>query len=285
MKKFLARQLGKCRRRLGKGANLRAAIWLAVLVGAGIGGAASAQEFAAMISPARYELSLEPGSTARQVLEITHMGPQTTPYRVYTADWTFAADGALSFFEPLQAGSCRPWVALERRELSLAPKVKRRFRFEIAIPPDASPGECRFAVMVEGKELDVKAGDSVSFPAAARIGVVVYATIGKGAPLLEIAGAVVDSVDGKLTPALQIRNRGNAHGRLSGILDATDAAGAKFELSPATLPILPGETRKIVLSALPEDKAAQGARFPLSVKGNLEWADKKTPIDQIFNAR
>jgi len=285
MKKFLADQPRKANRNLVKAANLRAAIWLAAAIGAGLESAASAQEFAALISPPRYELFIEPGSTSRQVLEITHLGPQTTPYRVYTADWTYAADGALSFFEPLQAGSCRPWVALERRDLTLASKSKRRFRFEITVPPGASPGECRFAVMVEGKDLDVKAGESVRFPAAARIGVVVYATIGKGAPVLEIADAGVESIDGKPTPVLQIKNSGNAHGRLSGILDATDAAGLKFELSPATLPILPGEVRKIVLTAAPEDKSAQGARFPLTVKGNLEWADKKTPVDQIFNAR
>ena len=269
---------------MNKTAILSTGLWLAAIIGVGASGAVSAQEFAALVSPPRYELFGEPGQVSRQVLEITHMGTQTTPYRVFTADWTLAPDGSVSFFEPLQSGSCRPWVALERRELSLSAKAKRRFRFEVTIPPDAAPGECRFAVMIEGDELKVKAGDSVSFPAAARIGVVVYMTIGKGAPVLEIAGAVVDKVAGQLTPMLQIRNIGNAHGRLSGILDVTDAAGAKFEMSPATLPILPGETRDIVLSAVPEDKIAQSARFPLTVKGNLEWADKKTAINQVFKA-
>ena len=263
---------------------LCAGFWLAAMIGVGIGGTVSAQEFAALVSPPRYELVVEPGQVSRQVLEITHMGTQTTPYRVFTADWTLAPDGSVSFFEPLQSGSCRPWVALERRELSLSAKAKRRFRFEVAVPPDAAPGECRFAVMIEGDELKVKAGDSVSFPAAARIGVVVYLTIGKGAPVLEVAGAAVDNLAGKLTPTLQIRNIGNAHGRLSGILDVTDAVGAKFEMSPETLPILPGETRKIVLSAVPEDKIAQSAKFPLTIKGNLEWADKKTTLNQVFKA-
>ena len=228
---------------------------------------------------------MEPGSTTRQILEITHMGSQTTPYRMYTADWVFLPDGSLTFYDALAVGSCRPWVALESRELSLAPNLKKRFRFEIAVPKDAKPGECRFAVMIEGKDLKVNAGDAASFPAAARIGVIVYATVGNGAPVLEVMGAAVERIDGKLVPALEVRNTGNAHGRLGGILDAIDATGAKFELSPATLPILPGEMRRISLTAAPEDKAGEKPVFPVTVKGSLEWADKKTRVDQVFNAR
>ena len=241
-----------------------------------------AQEFAALVTPPRYELFLEPGETSRQILEITHMGAQVTPYRLYTADWIYSPEGKVTFFEPLQTGSCRPWVALERREVTLAAKAKTRFRFEIAVPANATAGECRFGLMIEGRDLNVKAGDSVNFPLAARIGVVVYATIGKGAPVLEIAGLAVETIDGKMIPVMQIRNIGNAHGRLAGILDATDNAGIKFELSPESLPILPGETRRIPLVAPAEDKIAQGAKYPLTVKGNLEWADKKSIINHTF---
>jgi len=243
-----------------------------------------AQEFAALVTPPRYEISMQPGQTSRQILEITHMGTRVTPYRIYTADWTYSPEGTVNFYEPLQPGSCRQWVALERREISLASQAKKRFRFEISTPADAAAGECRFAVMIEGRDLKVKASEAVSFPMAARIGVVVYVTIGKGAPVLEFGQMSAELIDGKITPVLQVRNTGNAHGRLSGVLDATDAAGVKFELSPATLPILPGETRKIVLAASPDDKIAQGARYPLKITGNLEWADQKTPISHLFVA-
>lgn len=261
-----------------------------VLIGSWIGtvcllglGTLHAQEFAALVTPPRYELQIEPGKTTRQVLEISHLGAQTTPYRIYTADWTFAKDGTVSFYEPLQVGSCRPWVSLERREITLASKAKTRFRFEIAVPPDAVAGECRFAVMIEGRDQTVKASDAVSFPMAARIGVIVYATIGRGAPVLEIVGSLVETIEGRATPVLQILNTGNAHGRLSGVLDATDSSGAKFELSPSTLPIMPNETRKITLTASPEDKIAANAKYPLTIQGNLEWADKKTMMNRVFH--
>ena len=81
---------------------LRAGFWLAAMIGVGIGvgigGTVSAQEFAVLVSPPRYELVVEPGQVSRQVLEIiTHMGTQTTPYRIFIADCTLAPDGSVSF--------------------------------------------------------------------------------------------------------------------------------------------------------------------------------------------
>lgn len=81
---------------------LRAGLWLAAMIGVGIGGTVSAQEFAVLVSPPRYELVVEPGQVSRQVsrqvLEIiTHMGTQTTPYRIFIADCTLAPDGSVSF--------------------------------------------------------------------------------------------------------------------------------------------------------------------------------------------
>jgi hypothetical protein len=245
---------------------------------------ARAQEFAALVTPPRVEATVEAGKTLRQVLEISHVGSQTAKYRIYTADWTFAPDGTVTFFEPLQPNSCRPWVALERRELTLAPQGKHRFRFEITAPADAPAGECRFAVMIEGSDINVNTKSGVSFPMAGRLGVIVYATVGKGAPVLEIVSAATQMVDGRATPVIEVRNSGNAHTRLSGILNAKDAAGASFELTPNALPILAGETRKISLLAGPDDKAAQNPRFPITVSGTLEWADKKTALKETFAA-
>ncbi len=243
-----------------------------------------AQEFAALVTPPRVEVASDAGKTVRQVLEISHVGSQTATYRIYTADWTYGKDNTVSFFEPLQPNSCRPWVALERRELTLSPQSKRRFRFEIAIPPDAPAGECRFAIMIEGSDLKVTTESGVNFPLAGRLGVIVYANIGKGAPVIEVISAKTELVDGRATPTIDVRNTGNAHGRLAGILNAKDAVGKTFEITPNALPILAGETRKIALIFAADDKNAPAPRFPIDVKGNLEWADKKTPFAESFAA-
>ena len=127
-------------------------LWCAITMLFGVFGerAAHAQGFAAIISPPRFELFVKPGEKTRQVIEITNASTQLAKYYLKTADWALDKNGGVSFDETLQAGSCRPWVAIEAREISVSGGGKYRYRFEIAVPADAPPGECRFALLVEG---------------------------------------------------------------------------------------------------------------------------------------
>lgn len=244
--------------------------------------AAQAQGFAAYISPPRFEVQADAGKPLRQVLEIQHVGQQKGNYRVYTADWTFNPDNSVSFSTELAPDSCRPWVAIERRELSIEPGARYRYRFEITPPPGTPARECRFALMIEGLEPARVQGD-LNFPVGGRIGVIVYATIGDAAPKLEITGTRVAQVDGQPSAVVEVRNLGNAHGRLEGFVNGTDASGARFEMAPADLPILPGETRRIAITPVAENgKPTPTVRFPLVVKGNLEWGKNRLPLDASF---
>lgn len=245
--------------------------------------AALAQGFAAYISPPRFELQAQPGQRLREVMEIQHVGQQKGNYRIYTNDWTFGPDNAVTFSNELQPDSCRPWVAIERRELAIEPGARYRFRFEIAPPPGTPPRECRFAIMVEGLD-PARVQGAVSFPVGGRIGVIVYAAIGGAAPRLEIVGTRVEQLQGQPTAVLDVRNSGNAHGRLGGFVNGRDASGARFELAPADLPILPGETRRVPLGPMAEDgKPAPRPAFPLRVQGELEWGQNRVPLDTSFS--
>ena len=243
---------------------------------------ASAQGFAAFISPPRFEVRATAGQPLRQVLEIQHVGRTPGNYRVYTNDWTLEGDNQVIFSNELAPDSCRPWVAIERRELTLQPGARYRYRFEITPPPGTPPRECRFAIMVEGLEAAQVEG-AVSFPVGGRIGVIVYAAIGEVEPALSITGTETARVNGQPTAVVRVRNDGSSTGRLEGFLDATDASGQRAEMSPADLPILPGETRRIGLAAVAVDgKTAPTLRFPLKVKGQLESGKAKLPLDASF---
>lgn len=243
---------------------------------------AHAQGFAAYISPPRFEVQVAAGKTLREVVEIHHAGRAKGNYRVYTNDWAFNSDHSVTFSDALAPDSCRPWVAIERRELAIEPGARYRYRFEIAPPPDTPPRECRFALMVEGLET-AKVEGQLSFPVGGRIGVIVYASIGGAEPRLEIAGTRVASINGKPTALIEIRNDGNAHGRLEGFVNGADASGQRFELAPSNLPILPGETRSISLTPVaPEGGAAPDIQFPLQVTGELEWGKSRLPLDTRF---
>lgn len=188
----------------------------------------------------------------------------------------------MNFTDELAADSCRPWVAIERRELVIEPAARYRYRFEITPPPGTPARECRFALMVEGLEPALVQG-SLNFPVGGRIGVIVYAAIGDAAPQLEIASTRVVTVGGKATAVVDVRNLGNAHGRLEGFVNGTDATGARFEMAPSDLPILPGETRAVTLIPVVEDgQPVPEVRFPLVVKGKLEWGKNSVPLDTRF---
>lgn len=241
-----------------------------------------AQGFAAYITPPRFELQLTAGEPLRQVLEIQHVGQQKGNFRIYTSDWTLNADNSVSFSEALAADSCRPWVAIERRELVIEPGARYRYRFEINPPPGTTARECRFAIMVEGLDA-AQARGNLNMPVSGRIGVVVYAAIGGAAPQLELVRTKVSLVDGKPTPVIEVRNRGNAHGRLEGFVNGTDATGERLEMAPADLPILAGETRAVTINPVVEEgKPAREIRFPLTVRGNLEWGKNRLPLDASF---
>ena len=241
-----------------------------------------AQGFAVYITPPRFEVQATPGQSLRQVVEIQHVGQQKGNFRVYTSDWTLQADNSVSFSDELAADSCRPWVAIERRNLVIEPGARYRYRFEITPPPGTPARECRFALMFEGLDTTSAQG-SLNIPVGGRIGVIVYAAIGDAAPRLEAVGTRVVSLDGTPTAVVDVRNRGNAHGRLEGFVNGTDASGARFEMSPADLPILPGETRAVAIVPVVEDgKSAPTIRFPLTVKGNLEWERNRLPLDATF---
>ncbi|MES2842272.1 MAG: hypothetical protein V4794_18500 [Pseudomonadota bacterium] len=255
-----------------------ACAWVLVVLPTSI----QAQGFAAYITPPRFEVQATPGQSLRQVLEIQHVGSQKGNYRIYTSDWTLQSDNSVTFSDELAADSCRPWVAIERRELTIESGARYRYRFEITPPPGTPARECRFAIMVEGLD-PARVQGSFNFPVGGRIGVIVYATIGDAAPQLDIAATRVTTVNGKPTAMIDVRNRGNAHGRLEGFANATDATGARFEIAPADLPIMPGETRGIAISPVAEDgKPAPEIRFPLTVKGSFEWGKNRLPLDASF---
>lgn len=243
---------------------------------------ACAQGFAALVSPPRFELAAKPGEKVREVVEITNASAQPAKYGLRTADWTFAADASVTFDDSLKPGSCRPWVAIEGRQITVSPGGKYRYRFEVSPPPDAPAGECRFAILIEGADQNVQTPGGPAFPIAGRLGVIVYVTVGSAEPVLEIAGTKIASVNGEDLPVVTVKNTGNAHGRIAGFLSGTDAAGKKLEFTAATLPILPGESRDISLTLYREKDEPLKIAYPITIRGKLEWGTRSTAFEQTF---
>jgi fimbrial chaperone protein len=243
---------------------------------------APAQGFSALVTPPRFELHGKPGEVLRHVIEITNVSAATSRLSVQTAEWRFAADGSVEFENALADESCRPWTALESRELELGANARRRFRFEITVPRDATEQECRLAILFEGEPEVV--GD-LALPVAGRIGVIVYVAIGDAAPRLRLLEGVVIESEGLQVPALTVHNEGTAHTRLAGFLRGRDSAGQNIVLVPQNAPVLPGQTRTLVLHPQPAapGQAPPAPGFPLRVSGWLEWSGSRLDIDEVFH--
>jgi hypothetical protein len=241
----------------------------------------AAQGFAAMVTPPRFEVTGKPGQTQRHVIEIMNADAQPTTYRMRTADWTLDPKAVVQLSEALNPGSCRPWVAIERREVTVGSGARYRYRFEVTPPADAT-GECRFALVMQGGADSVRAGENLSIPINGQIAVIVYVTLGDAAPILEVVRSAVVEREGRKVPAIYVRNSGDAHGRLEGFLEGTDAAGTRFDFTPSGLPILPGETREIPIDVAADGNARRTIAFPVTIRGTLEWSGKSTPFEARF---
>jgi len=258
---------------------LRGQVWIALTLAA----PSIAFAFAGYVVPARFELVGKPGQISRQVLDIGNDNAVGEEFSIKTADWLLTRTGGVEFeTNQLAKNSCRPWVQIERMTVKLPPAGKRRFRFEVHVPADAPPQECRFALLIESASdvaPTVTAGN-VRFPIAGRIGVIVYVRIGDVAPRLQIDGIRLDRVNGLLTPVIDVHNTGNAHGRLEGVLEGTALGGKRMEFSLSSAPILPGEKRTLVAS-VNDTEAGKKPEWqpPLKLKGDIEWRGGKWPVD------
>ncbi len=252
------------------------------LVGIALSASAQAQGFAAMVSPPRFELATKPGKTSRSVIEVGNRSSAPAKFLIHTADWTLAKDFGVSFHDDLQEDSCRPWVALERPEVVVPGGGTLRYRIEVTVPADAPAGECRFAVMIEGDQPSIARSNGLNVPVTGRIGVIIYLTVGGGAPDLEVLGPMTAKLNGQQVPTLRVHNAGNAHGRMSGFLTGTDAKGVSYDFTPSDFPILPHEEREVFLTPSTPANDHPTLTFPVTVKGTLEWGEHKTELNQLF---
>jgi hypothetical protein len=250
--------------------------------GSALAAPVQAQGFAALVSPPRFELTAKPGKLLRAVIAVSNRSSSTATYLIHTSDWTLAPDLSVNFFDTLQPGSCRPWVAIERPRVEVPGGATVRYRFEVNVPADAPAGECRFAVMIEGDKPSIAQGNGLNVPISGRIGVIVYVAIGDAAPELQVLGPKITKFNGQQVPALRVYNAGNAHGRISGFLKGKDAKGVSYDFTPATAPIMPHEAREIFLTPSTSTNEHPTLAFPVTVKGTLEWGNKQTELNELF---
>jgi fimbrial chaperone protein len=249
---------------------------LALLLGVAVPAYAG---FDASISPPRFELHAKPGDIVRQTVSINNLGNDPARYLTKTADWELGSAGEAHMEEGVpKQGSCRPWVRIERHEISVAPRDTRTYRFEVHVPKDAPSGECRFALLVSSDAGTVtpSGGSFIQIPIVGRVAVIVYVTIGDAKPVMNLERIAMQKKNGKFMPVATFRNSGNSHGRVSGSLEAIDAKQHKVVLVSDESVILPNTARGITL--IPMDWSTGEAKppafdlaLPMHIRGTLQF--------------
>lgn len=266
----------------------------ALLVGAWLAGSsiAQAQGFAASIAPSRFELRAEAGDVIRETVTITNPSEATANYVLKTADWQLDEMSSLHYEEDLLIdGSCRPWVRLERKTITIRPGGRRNYRFEVHVPDDAEPGLCQFAILIGPAEaFAARINDGkISIPVVGRYAVITYVTVGDARPKIENLGLTRVDSNGLRLPAILLRNVGIGHDRASGQVTAVDVSGMRISMIPSTFPILPGRTE--VIAFAPELDATGASpltldrqlSFPVRLSGRIEVGGGTIEIDAIVD--
>jgi hypothetical protein len=254
-------------------------------------GLAAAAPFELAVTPSRFVLTGKPAARLGQSLDLHNLASSATEVAMRTIDWSYSEDGRITYHDELLPGSCRPWVLLERRSISLPARSKKSFRFQIEPPADAPRGECRFMIAIEGTEpaqqtLIRSGGASLSLPVTGRSAVAVYVLLGGAEPQLEIRQIAMSDPEqggGQRRALVTVANTGDAHGRLEGSLDARDSQGHLFELVPEGTPILPGQVRTLALMPRSADGEATAPAiqpvYPVKASGALDWDKGSFKVD------
>jgi len=259
---------------------------LVLIINTCIFGTSHAGGFAVTVSPPRFELQDKPGKVIREVVEIHNTGDTRAVYSLRTADWKLSDDGGITIYPPeLQPNSCRPWVRMERLTLPLQPRAGKRLRFEIHIPEGTPDVECRLAILVEPGDdtVTMARAKNIEFPIQGRIAIIIYVAVGDAKPGMTLQSVKLQDVHGRLAPVVVLKNTGNAHGRPSGFLDGRDASGARIAFTVSESPIMPGQTREILLWQAPaEGTEAVILQPPLQLEGTIEWRGGKQKVNTLL---
>ena len=242
--------------------------------------------FSAGISPPKFELKAKPGKVIRDTITILNASDKTGNYSFRTADWTINAQQGVDFMEEgLADNSCRPWVRLERRDLKIRSGGQKKYRFEVHVPENATPGLCKFAILIEPGDKTIASAtgqQQLKFPVVGRYAVIVYLAIGDARADITYLGLGKQQTKGTTLPTLKFRNSGNNYDRAFGNITATGKDGKRHELLVSTFPVLPGHTEEISLSPDTSDSPDKKVKlvYPLTLKGKIEIGGKTFSINE-----
>lgn len=223
------------------------------------GPAAATSDDRVVLTPARLELTLEPGEETTRIVSLRYLSTAanaSVPARLKTSlgDWSQSRSGELQFAAPgTHPDSACPWIVYSPSEIVAAPGQTASIRVTVTVPKDAAPGDHLAALFVEPRVGDVKlATNDRRIQVSIRLAVLVYVMVpGLTHQLaLDDLTAVADADGVTVTPTLS--NSGNCHVRPLHSVELLDGAGRVVGAMPA----------REICSVLARSNLSQPLRIP-----------------------
>lgn len=167
--------------------------------------------------PARVELTIDRGETAKTVVRVGNEGDKPIRVHVYAMDFCADKKHGLSLSEPgHESFSCSAWLDLDQTDFELAPGESKEVKVAISVPPEVEPGGHHAALLFETVSLKVETAFSVTI--SARIASLFYLTIPGVTDADVFASAEIVSLTmpglaagGPVEVGVIVRNTGNVH--------------------------------------------------------------------------
>lgn len=236
------------------------------------------------LSPARFELEMNPGDETTVLLNLDYKaGDNTTqPVRIVASlnDWTISPDGRIEFSRANSLpNSAISWLIYSPGETAVLPGTIHQIRVTVSVPLNAKPGDHLAALIVEQRPENLKFEQSVrQMIVRYRMASVFYIKVGKltrrGTFENLYAEATSDGV--VVTPTL--KNEGNTMIRPVSSVKIVDAEGKVVADLPEAdpLPILADSSSKPII--LIGNALRPGA---YTVKYRIDFQDGGKPIEGI----
>ncbi len=222
------------------------------------------------ITPAKLQLSLEPGASHVATVEVSNNGDDAIRMISYVADWTTSREGGMVF---LPSGavdrSAAAWVEADLSEFILPPHDSRIVRVSASLP-DTARGSYWALLFFEG-EGETREG-RLGVAAKARMGTTIYLTAsGTDERDDVLTGMEVErtAAADSLQLVTSLANRGNVHYYPDGWFQVLDESGqVLFEEKLPLRVLLPGRETVYRIPWRPE--SAGSRRLVVTVDPGLE---------------
>lgn len=236
------------------------------------------------LSPARFELEMQPGSETTVVVNLDYRSLSGTaqPTRIVASlnDWTITEDGRVEYFRASsRANSASSWLIYSPGEATVTPGVIHPIRVTISVPPDATPGDHLTALIVEQRPDTIKFNQSArEVVLRYRMASVFYIKVAKLTRHGSFRNLVAQDTDKGIVITPTLKNEGNSVIRPTASLKLIDSEGKVVTDIPDVegLPVLAGA--EMSQSILLENSLKPGS---YTVKYRIDFQDGRNATEGV----